>query len=172
MYPALNFGRSSAAPVATALCAIAVGVAVYAFLRPQPAAFLPAGWHRPLSHGLPAGVMAGLPTFVHTLLMSLLTAALVGSCRANVLGATCAAWCVVEVVFEFAQHPAFGPSLGASLHWVFAGVGTFIAFENFVRAGTIDVLDIAASVFASLLAYAILTRRSGVRDGSTEVNHA
>ena len=163
--------RRALGPVTIALCAIAVGVAVYAFLRPEAAAFLPAGWHRPVSHGLPVAVMAGLPTFVHALVMSLLTAAVLGFRGEAARGATCAAWCAVEIVFEVAQHPAVGLPLLASLPSGLAETRTFTALASFVRGGTFDPLDIAAAAFGSLTAYAILMRSNGTYANPMEAKH-
>ena len=167
-----GFNRGSAAATMVALCAIAVGVAIYAFLRPQPAAFLPVGWHRPLSHGLPAVVMAGLPTFVHALVMSLLNATVLAVRSNAARGAICTAWCAIEIVFEVAQHPAIGLPLLASLPSALAGTGAFTALASFVRGGTFDPLDIAAAAFGSLAAYAVLIRTNGTSANPMEAQHA
>lgn len=166
-----TFGRSAAHPVMVALCAIAVGVAVYAFLRPQPAAFLPAGWHRPFSHDLPAAVMGGLPTFVHALVMSLATVAVLAVRGDAARGGICTAWCAVEIVFEVAQHPRVGLPLLASLPSGLADTGALTALGNFVRTGTFDPLDIGAAALGSWVAYVVLKRSNDTDINLMEARH-
>lgn len=144
------------APILIACAAVALGVAFYAFARPQPALFLPAGWHRPQTHALPAALVGGLPTFVHTLAMSLLTAALLQPRRRVGLRTICVAWCAVEIAFESAQHPRLGhallDALPASERWRVL----LSPLANFVRTGTFDGNDVVAAALASLTAYAVL----------------
>ena len=159
-------------PVLVAVCALAIGVAAYAFLRPHAAAFLPAGLHRPLSHALPAAALGSLSTFVHALAMPLLIAALIGARRGALLATVCAVWCAVEIGFELAQHPAVGLPLLAGLPSALAETRPFTAFSNFVRLGTFDPLDIAAAALASLVAFAVLTRWNAPAIHATEGSHA
>lgn len=157
--------------VTVAVSAIAVGVAVYAFLRPQPAAFLPVGWHRPLSHDLTAAVLGCLPTFVHALAMSLATAAVLGVAADRARGVICMAWCAVEIMFEAAQHPKVGVPLLAGLPSALAGTGVLTALGSFARTGTFDPLDIAAAAFGSWVAYAVLTRTNDTDVHPMEARH-
>jgi hypothetical protein len=142
------------AAIVIAGAAIGVGVAFYAFARPQPVLFLPAGWHSPQAHALPAVLFGGLPTFVHALAMPLLIAALLQPRRRIDLVAVCAAWCGVEIAFELAQHPSIGHTLLASLPTGEHCSAWLAPFANFVRTGTFDWIDIAAAALASLIAYA------------------
>jgi hypothetical protein len=154
-----DLARSNAPGTAIAVCALVVGVAAYAFLRPHAAAFLPAGWHRPQMHGLPTWLLGGLPTFVHTLAMALLTAVVIGSERAATLRAVCAAWCAVEIAFELMQHAALRPALLATLSADAEASSWTAPFANFVRRGTFDSLDIAAALLAASVAYTMLNHR-------------
>jgi hypothetical protein len=153
-----------------ACAAVALGVAVYAFARPQPAMFLPAGWHRPLVHGLPAALLDGLPTFAHTLAMSLFTAALLQPRRRAAMRAICAAWCVVEIAFELAQHPRMGHALLEALPIDARWSALLAPVAHFVRTGGFDAFDIAAALLASLVAYAILIQTHALRATPTEVH--
>lgn len=160
---------------AAALGALAVGVAFYAFLRPHAAAFLPAGWHRPLAQGLPPWLLAmsaGLPTFVHTLAMCLLTAALLGRQRSAALRAICAAWCALEIVFEAAQQAAIRPALLAMLPADAGASAVFAPFTNYLRSGSFDPLDIAAALLAGSAAYAVLVRLPSPFTQPPEAHHA
>ena len=144
------------APILIAGAAIVVGVAFYAFARPQPALFLPAAWHSPRAHALPAVLLGGLPTFLHALAMPLLIAALLQLRRRIDLATVCAAWCGVEFAFELAQHPRIGHALIASLPTSERWSAATAPFASFVRTGTFDRIDVAAAALASLAAYALL----------------
>lgn len=170
--PMADVAHSNALRTVTALCALVVGFAAYAFLRPHAVAFLPAGWHRPQMHGLPIWLLAGLPTFVHMLAMALLTAIVIGSPHAATSRVSCAAWCAVEIGFELVQHVAVRPALLAALPADAAASIWFAPFANFVRGGTFDPLDIAAALLATLVAYAILNHRPSRSDKPTETRHA
>lgn len=154
-----------------ALCALAVGVATYAFARPQAAMFLPTGWHRPLAHGLPGWLLAGLPTFVHALAMPLLTAIVLGSRRQATLLGICAAWAVVEIGFEAMQHPALRDALLSILPLDGAATGWLAPFANYLRGGGFELIDIAAALLGSAAAYAILIFSRFTASDSSEVKH-
>lgn len=154
-----------------ACMAIVLGVAFYTFARPQPALFLPADWHSPQAHALPALLCAGLPTFVHALAMPLLTAALLQPRKRIGLGAICAAWCVVEIAFEAAQHPRIGPALLAHLLVGEHGHTGPAPLASFVRTGTFDAIDVAAAVLASFTADALLRRPIERRTPAAEACH-
>lgn len=165
-------GAAAALGAVVALVALLIGVAVYMFLRPHAAAFLPPGWHRPHGHGLPIWLLAGLPTFLHTLAMTLLTVIVVGSRRASTVWAICAAWCAVEIGFEFVQHAALGPALLAALPADAAALIWFAPFASFVRGGTFDGLDIAAALAATFVANVILNHRPPRSEKPLEARHA
>jgi hypothetical protein len=174
MPPPRGLGRPGLRPLALASiagAAIAFGVAVYAFARPQPALFLPATWHRPLAHGLPTALLGVLPTFVHALAMPLLTAALLQPRRKAGLRAICAAWCVVEIAFELAQHPRIGHALLNALPVDARSSALLAPFGHFVRSGRFDALDVATALLASMVACAILLHTCAQRADSKEAGH-
>lgn len=154
-----------------ATCALAVGIAAYAFARPQAAMFLPSGWHRPLAHGMPGWFIAGLPTFVHGLAMPLLIAALAGSRRKSTLFAISAAWAMVEIAFEAAQHAALRDALLALVPTQNGAAAWFVPFASYLRAGTFDTIDIAAALLAGSLAYLILIRSRIAFSQRPETDH-
>lgn len=157
--------------VLIAAIAIVIGVSVYAWLRPSPAAFLPAAWHSPGRYPSLIAATAAFPTFVHALAMPLLTVALLRLDRASGIAATCAAWCAVEIVFEVVQHRGIGRSLLARLPAAVADSGAGASFANFVRSGTFDPLDVAAAVLATATAYAIAMRATRHVSRSREITH-
>lgn len=154
-----------------ALFAIAIGVAVYALARPQAAMFLPSGWHRPLAQGMPWWFIAGLPTFVHGLAMPLLIAAVAGARRHRTLFAISAAWVAVEVVFEAAQHAVLRDALLALDRAQVPVTGWLAPLAGYLRAGTFDVIDIAAALLAGGVAFAILVRSRIAFTDSRETDH-
>lgn len=163
--------RPAIAPAVAAIGAIALGVATYAFARPHAAAFLPAGWHKPLLHGSIGWILAGLPSFVHALAMPLLTAVVLGSRRQRAPLAICATWGAVELVFEAMQQPALRDVL---LRTLISDVGSargFAPFANYLRTGTFDPIDIAAALLASMAAYAILIRSQFTLPHSAQAQH-
>jgi hypothetical protein len=170
--PVLDVAHSNALRTGIAVCALLIGVAAYAFLRPHAAVFLPADWHRPQMHGLPTWLLGGLPTFVHTLAMALLTAIAIGSARVATLRAICAAWCAVEIGFELVQHAALRPALLAALPADAQASFWTAPFANFVRRGTFDSLDIAAALLATLVAYTTLNHRPSRSNKLVEARHA
>jgi len=159
------------APTLIAAAAIAVGVAFYAFARPQPALFLPAGWHRPLPHALPTLLLGALPTFVHALALPLLIVAVLPARRRVALSAVCVAWCVVEIAFESAQHPRIGHALLERWTIDERWHARLAPLANFVRNGTFDRIDLAAAVLGSLAAYAVLCRLIETRATNAEGRH-
>ena len=167
----MTASMSPASRLVVAGCTIAAGVALYAWLRPSAVMFLPAGWHRPLAHGIPGWLLDSLPTFLHALALSLLTLAVIGTRRNAVIAAVCAAWCAIEIVFEVMQHAAVGAALISGLPAALTGTHAFAWLARFVRTGTFDPLDIAAAALGSLAAYAILAHRKATRSDLAEADH-
>lgn len=165
-------GHEAGVWVGLAALALAAGVALYVWGRPQPAMFLPSGWHRPLDLG-PAGAWAGaLPTFVHALALPLITAALLRPARRATAAAICVGWCVVEVFFEALQQRAIGAALMAHLPSQAPCKEVCDALAAFARHGTFDPLDIAAAVLASALAGAIVGATAPRHALRSETHHA
>lgn len=154
--------RARCVVIAFAALALALGVLTYAVARPHAAAFLPAGWHRPVlavaSLQLASGLVGALPSFLHALAMSLLIALAAQATTPRGCGGCCAAVCAVEFGSEIAQHPAVAAALlGSAAPSPVAG-GLDRALRSYLMHGTFDRLDLVAVAAGCLAAFAVLAR--------------
>lgn len=110
--------------------AIAVGVAVYAFLRPLRIPLVPPALHLAAGQSHQSAVLGALPSVLHAFAMPLLTIACLRRVQRLHIVIACLLWCVVDLVFEIGQGSEIG----------------------FPPAGTFDALDLLGVLLGAALA--------------------
>lgn len=172
----MRLARTRLTWIAIAFVALALGALFYAIARPHPAAFLPAGWHRPVlaitSYPLATGFAGALPTFLHAAAMSLLVATASRAATPYGRGLCCATVCAVEIAFEVAQHPVVAAALLGSAPASAMTGGIDRALRSYLTHGTFDPLDLLGACAGCLVAFTVLGRAAHDRQTSLGARHA
>lgn len=94
-----------------ALCwagsSLALGTAVYLFVRPEASSYLQL-YFDPVANPYPVPGLGSLPSLSHAFGFTLLSSLALGINRKTVLFSA-GFWLLLELIFEFAQHPAVQP---------------------------------------------------------------
>lgn len=141
-------------PVAAG-AALALGLAVYLADRPAGHAMLLPAVLAPGTGPLFGIVGQWLPSFVHPFAFSLASAALHAPGSGPAYG-VCAAWWLVNIVFEAAQHPRLHQVAIEAAASLFGGGWPMRPLADYLRLGTFDPGDLAATTLGALAAAALL----------------
>ena len=94
-----------------------------------------------------------LPDFIHPFSFILITAGIL-SCRRNGHIITSLAWLTLDLVFEFGQkYKEFSLRL---IPECFEGIPFLENSANYFKFGTFDIMDVAAIILGTLLAFIVL----------------
>ena len=140
--------------LAIAICALCMGVLLYAFGRQHDHVYFLSAWtpaNYPTARAL--GILGNsLPTFIHVYAFILLTIA-VAAPAMNKIIPICLAWFALDSLFEVAQ-------LDSSARWItqhipawFSGVPFLENTANYFMFGTFDVLDLLSIAAGTIAAY-------------------
>jgi len=150
--------------VGLGLLVLAFGILVYLTDRDGAhAALIPAV---PALSGMHWFGTAGLwlPSLAHTFAFGLFTAAALPLQSAWRYGA-CAAWFTINAAFEWGQHPAISPGLGAAIESHLGTTALSHTLARYFVNGGFDGADIAAAALGALGAAAVLRLVQRHREG-------
>jgi len=153
--PAASTAARTAALLALAGLALALGATVYLTDRPAGQALLIPPVALLSGRHLFGSVGDWLPSFVHPLAFSLISAVLLAPRRRWQWGA-CAFWFAVNAAFEIGQHPQVRGPLAAALRDGLGEGPAARALENYFLRGLFDAVELAAAALGAAAAALVL----------------
>jgi hypothetical protein len=138
-----------------ALSALLLGMLVYLFERPAESVYLFTLFPiSPASHFNMFGLFGHwLPSLVHSYAFILLTVVAVGN-HSKVIFYSCLFWMAIGWLFEWGQHPDIAIKLEANIQQWFPETPLLETTANYFQYGTFDPLDLLATFFGTVAAWA------------------
>jgi hypothetical protein len=136
--------------------ALATGLLIYVIARPWAPLGLPALRMAPAPGTLLGFAIGSAPAFLHSFAFALLLGSLARSRAGAALA--CSVWAAIAGVIEWGQAPTIHDSAAGAILWV---LPTPLAHPvgEYLRRGTFDPLDLAATGLGCFVAWRLLVRR-------------